>query len=240
MKFEKPASWINPPKKNDVPHRIVIEGLIGVGKTFFSKDLAKELEYHLMEEPVAENKLLPLFYSDPKRFAFAMQVKMLTERLSMERAGTYMVEAGVVPGVVYDRSLGGDAVFMELNTVLGNIAPEEAEVYLRLFGQMKIESPYPDLIIFLEASLDTVRWRIKGRGRPFEKSILDEGNHYLEGLQEGYDRFLEAMGYHTCVVRLDWEKFRSASSVWSEIKEKYEASQESRCQKMLLEWNDHA
>lgn len=236
MDFLKPPSWINPPEPDSTPRRIIVEGLIGAGKTSFAKDLAETTGYHLLEEPVSSNKLLELFYSDPFRYAFAMQVKMLAVRLSMERAGTYMVQAKIKKGVVFDRSLGGDTVFMELNTSIGNITLPEAEVYLELFEQMKIESPYPDIIIFLDVPLDVIKERIKSRGRDFEQGLIEQGNQYLEGLAEAYDRFLEAMSYHTCVIRLDWQEFKAASLVWPRVKQSYVDSHHSRYQKILLRW----
>ena len=236
MDFVKPPSWINPPQPQRGPRRLIVEGLIGAGKTRFSKELAEELGYHLLEEPVKNNSLLPLFYEDPARFAFSMQIKMLSVRLALERAGTYMVQSRIKKGVVFDRSLGGDTVFMELNTSIGNIKMEEAEVYLELFEQMKIESPYPDIVIFLDVPLKIIRERINNRGRKFERGLLDTGNMYLEGLAEAYDRFLEAMSHHTCIVRLNWEEFRPASKVWPEILKAYKASHHSRYQKVLLRW----
>lgn len=236
MSFQKPSSWINPPTPDITPKRIAVEGLIGAGKTHFAHSLSTKLGYFLLEEPVKGNNLLGLFYQQPDRFAFAMQVKMLSVRLSMERAGTYMVKAGVEKGVIFDRSLAGDTVFMELNTAIGNITLEEARVYLNLFEQMKTESPYPDILIFLDVPLKIIRQRIRARGRKFEQGLLKEDNLYLEGLLEGYNRFLEALSYHTCVVRLDWEEFRTIQEVWPLVEDAYQNSNHSRFKKVLLRW----
>lgn len=230
------SSWINPEEHANRPRRVVVEGLIGAGKTYFSKELAKHLGYELWEEPVEDNHILPLFYEDPKKFGFAMQLHMLRTRLSMERAGTYMVQAGKAKGVIFDRSLGGDTVFLEVNTRIGNIHKEEARIYLELFEQMKIESPYPDLIIYLDVPIETIRARIASRDRPFEQGLVDTNNPYLEMLEEAYKRFCQAMSRHTLVLWVNWVEFRPVADVWKETLEKWNQEAGSRFHKLLMKW----
>jgi len=234
METSLPPCWIDPP--DGPPQRIIVEGLIGAGKTSLSKALSVLTGYHLMEEPVEDNELLPLFYEDPERWGFAMQVKMLTSRLAMEKAATYMVQAGLVQGAIADRSLGGDTVFLEVNSIIGNICPQERDLYLNLYEQMKITCPYPDVVLYLRVSPDVIRERIRDRGREFELPLTEMENNYLELLEEAYSRFCSAMTRHTTVVMLDWDEFLPVEDVWWQVLEQWDQENQNRHQKRLMRW----
>lgn len=226
--------WIDPTVHR--PLKIVVEGLIGAGKTELSRSLAKLLDYYLLEEPVETNPFLSMFYVDPKRWGFSMQVNMLHTRLAMEKAGTYMINAGVVPGIVLDRSLGGDTVFLEVNHQLGNICDEDRQLYLNLFETMKITCTYPDMVLFLDVPLDVLRRRIKERGRSFEQALCDTSNTYLELLAEAYDRYCGALKSHTTVEVLDWSEFHTTEQVWQKVFNAWSQQQSSRFNKVLMRW----
>lgn len=228
--------WMDPPGEEDFPRRIFIEGLIGAGKTSFAKELTRLTGYKLLEEPVAENPFLDLYYQDMQRYGFSMQVYLLTVRLSLERAGAYMVQAGLEEGVIGDRSLGGDTVFLKTNALLGNIPIPEYKLYFRLFDQMKIECPYPDVIIYLDVPLETIRERIKGRGRDCEQGIVDPKDPYLEMINKEYESFCESISRHTFVSRVDWSTFGNVEKVWEEVVKGWRSSNHSRFQKVLLKW----
>ena len=53
---------------------IVIEGLIGVGKTSLCRLLEERRNAELVLEPADDNPFLAHFYSDPERFAFPAQM----------------------------------------------------------------------------------------------------------------------------------------------------------------------
>lgn len=101
---------------------------------------------------------------------------------------------------------------------------------------MKIECPYPDMIIFLDVSLDVIRKRIRQRGRIIEKSLIDPNNKYLEYLQSVYENFCCAMLRHTSVLRLKWDEFQLASDVWLQILEHWYSEDRSRFDKTLYLW----
>ena len=54
---------------------IIIEGNIGAGKSTLAKALSAELGGTVQLEPAeGTNPYLPLYYSDPSRYSFVMQV----------------------------------------------------------------------------------------------------------------------------------------------------------------------
>ena len=89
---------------------IVIEGVIGVGKSILSEKLGQELGYRVMKEPVSDNPYLESFYRDPKRYALEMQFWLMSKRFAMHQdAVQYIWQTG--NGVIMDRSIYGDAIF---------------------------------------------------------------------------------------------------------------------------------
>jgi len=99
---------------------VVIEGIIGAGKSSLAKTLGEALGIKVMSEPVEENPYLEFFYQDPKRYAFEMQMHMLMRRHAQQQEASWRCLNGS-KGVVLDRSLPGDRVFCRLQRDLGNI-----------------------------------------------------------------------------------------------------------------------
>ena len=70
---------------------IIIEGLIGVGKSTLAVKLAKQLNYHLIKEPVIDNPYLEKFYADPKRYALEMQFWLMSKRFAMHQEAISLI-----------------------------------------------------------------------------------------------------------------------------------------------------
>lgn len=157
---------------------IAIEGPIGVGKTTLTRHLAQALEGEALLEVVEENPFLPLFYEDPERYAFKVQVFFLLSRYKqLERlAQPQLFEQALVADYLFDK----DFIFASLN-----LKGHEWDLYQELYQSLAPRIPTPDLTIYLRAPLEVLLERIRRRGRSFERSI-DPG--YLERLTEAYDR----------------------------------------------------
>ena len=69
------------------------------------------------------------------------------------------------------------------------LSNEEYDLYDQLYSYMTVDIPKPDLLIYLQAPVDTLIKRIKKRGRNFEKYITSE---YLEKLNSTYLRFFNS------------------------------------------------
>ena len=59
---------------------ICIEGNIGAGKTSFCEQLKAEYDCKIILEEFDDNPFLPLFYKEPDRFAFTVELFFMTER----------------------------------------------------------------------------------------------------------------------------------------------------------------
>ena len=91
-------------------------------------------------------------------------------------------------GIIQDRSIyEGVYVFTANNKEQGNLSDRDFETYMELFEQMTEAVRYPQLMIYLKASLPHLVANIQKRGRDYEQTIPLE---YLSGLNERYDDFI--------------------------------------------------
>jgi deoxyguanosine kinase len=171
---------------------VVVEGLIGVGKTTMCRLLEQERGAVLFLEPAATNPFLEPFYADPGRYAFPVQMFYLYNRW---RQQVRIRQGDLFSGlVVSDYLWEKDRLFA--TKTLGR---EELELYDRFAGVLAEQAPRPDLVVYLEAPLDVVMARIERRRAPGEAAI-DEA--YLRDLAERYDKLLST--WDKCpVLRLD-------------------------------------
>jgi hypothetical protein len=163
---------------------IVIAGNIGAGKSTLVRLLSERLEFRPYYEPVAENPYLEDFYADMNTWAFHSQVFFLSYRLRAHRA--LMDDPH---SVVQDRSLYEDAeVFARNLYEQGTMSARDWASYRSLYKTMVGLLPAPDLVIYIRASVATLKARIGMRGRGFEAGISGE---YLEGLNRLYESWIE-------------------------------------------------
>lgn len=161
---------------------IVVEGPIGVGKTSLATKLAQSLSADLLLEEVYENPFLERFYNDGQSAALPAQMFFLFARA---RQIEDLRQADMFANVrVSDYLFAKDQLFAELNLV-----PEELTLYEQVAATLNIDAPVPDLVIYLQSSVDTLLERIARRGVGFERAI---DRRYLEKVTDAYARFFHA------------------------------------------------
>ena len=157
---------------------LVIEGLIGVGKTTLCRLLQDTLNARLILEPAETNPFLGPFYSDPERYAFSAQMFYLVNRWRQQ--DTIRQPELFSEFVVSDYLFAKDRLFAEKT-----LNPMELELYDRFAAALGEMTPTPDLVIYLEADIDTILGRIAERQAVGETAITRE---YLEDLRDRYNR----------------------------------------------------
>ena len=163
----------------DSPRYIVIEGPIGVGKTSLARKLAESLEADLVLEEVFANPFLERFYQDGQSAALPAQMFFLFARA---RQIEDLRQADLFSSVrVSDYLFAKDQLFAELT-----LAPEERSLYNQVVESLNVEAPVPDLVIYLQSTVDALLDRIARRGVAFERAI---DRRYLEKVTEAYARF---------------------------------------------------
>lgn len=162
---------------------IAIAGNIGSGKTTLTELLAKHYKWTPKYESVTYNPYLEDYYSDIKRWSFNMEVYFLKERF---RDILEMMQSKET--TIQDRSIyEGVYVFVANNKRMGHLSDRDYEAYMELFDLMTDVVQYPDLMIYLRASIPHLVSNIQKRGRDYEQTIqLD----YLKGLNDLYEDFI--------------------------------------------------
>ncbi|MDG2048125.1 MAG: deoxynucleoside kinase [Halioglobus sp.] len=161
------------------PAFIAVEGSIGVGKTTLAKKLAASFNYAVLLEEAEENPFLEKFYQRRKQAALAAQLFFLFQRAQkiQDIRQTDIFE----PARVTDFLIEKDPLFAKIN-----LDRDEYQLYDKVYKQLTIDAPKPDLVIYLQASTDVLLSRIQNRGLAIERNI-DRG--YLERLNEVYSEF---------------------------------------------------
>jgi deoxyadenosine/deoxycytidine kinase len=158
---------------------IVIEGPIGVGKTSLARRLAESLDGDLLLEEAEANPFLEKFYRDPRGAALPAQLFFLFQRA---RQIEQLRQAGIfTPLRIADFMIEKDRLFAEIN-----LDRHELSLYEQVSESLAIESPAPDLVVYLQAPVDTLLFRIARRGIEHERRF---NRRYLERLTEAYARF---------------------------------------------------
>lgn len=161
---------------------IAIEGPIGVGKTALARRLADSLSATLVLEEVEENPFLGRFYRDGRSAALPAQMFFLFARA---RQIQDLRQSDLFSSVqISDYLFTRDRLFAELN-----LDPEELKLYDQIADSLAVEAPVPDLVIYLQASVDSLLRRLVRRNSSYDRYVE---RAYLEKLTEAYARFFHA------------------------------------------------
>ncbi len=164
---------------------IVIAGNIGAGKSTLVERMCQLLNWRPYYEPVSDNPYLEDFYKDMKQWAFHSQLYFLSDRLQIHKA----LQDFSGP-VVQDRSVFEDAeVFARNLYEHGAFTERDFATYMKVYRSFISFLEPPDLVVYLQASLATLKRRIALRGRDFESNISDS---YLLGLNHLYDQWIDS------------------------------------------------
>ena len=207
---------------------ITLAGIIGSGKSSLTEILSRELGSIPFYEPVEDNPVLPLFYKGnelaaKKRqagekdatnpYAYLLQTFFLNRRFMM------MKKALQSRNNILDRSIYEDAMFMRMNTEMGNATQVEYSIYQELLTNILEELNHVvpsndyNLMILIKVSYDTMVSRIKKCGREYEQiekdpSLID----YYGRLLKYYEEFEENYNQSEMLV-IDGDKFNFVENI---------------------------
>ena len=158
---------------------IAIEGPIGVGKTSLARRLAHSLDSELLLEEAEANPFLERFYHNPRSAALPTQLFFLFQRARQ-------IEELRQADIFSDTRISDFLIEKDRWCAERNLDRQELSLYDRVFESLYIEPPAPDLVVYLQAPVDTLLFRIARRGVEYEQRIA---RNYLERLNEAYARF---------------------------------------------------
>jgi len=158
---------------------IAIEGVIGAGKSTIASMLASRLNGKLVLENFDENPYLARFYRNPSEFAFRTQIFFLIERYTQlqELSQKGLFESYVISDYIFEK----DKIFAYLN-----LSDDELKLYETISTPLERNIVQPDLVVYLQSTLDMLMKGIKERNREYEKDITEE---YINDLNDAYNYF---------------------------------------------------
>ena len=165
------------------PHKfIAIEGNIGAGKTTLCRKMEADFGCRLVLEQFTDNPFLPLFYKNPERYAFPVELFFMTERHKQMQESLAQPE-------LFRQLIVSDYFFIKtLLFAKNNLNGEEFRLFQKLFHTLNATCARPDLLVYLHRDIDDLRYLIRKRGRAIEKDIRTE---YLLSLQEAYFNYFK-------------------------------------------------
>ncbi len=158
---------------------IAVEGVIGAGKTSLAKKIKDRLNAQLILEQFENNPFLENFYADRKRYAFQTQMFFLINRFKQQQELNQ--ENLFTEHIVSDYLFEKDRIFAYLN-----LSGEELKLYESLFPLLARSLRKPDLVVYLQSSVDRLMYNIRKRGRRIERNLTKS---YIEELSEAYNHF---------------------------------------------------
>lgn len=164
---------------NTNPGYVVVEGPIGVGKTSLARRLAEAFGARPLLERPEENPFLERFYESRRHYALPTQLFFLFQRTRQIQE----LKQGDMfsPGYVADFLIEKDKLFAR-----SNLDDDELRLYEQVYGQISLDLPVPDQVIYLQAPVGILMERIRRRGLEYER-LIDRG--YLQKLVESYTQF---------------------------------------------------
>lgn len=158
---------------------IAIEGVIGAGKTTLAKMLAGKMNANLVLESYEDNPFLEKFYKNPRRYALHTQMYFLMSRYKqlLELRQEDLFHEYIVADYIFEK----DKIFAYLN-----LADDELELYERMVSFIERNLKKPDLVIYLQSTVERLMANISKRGRSAEKNMSET---YISDLNEAYNYF---------------------------------------------------
>ncbi len=191
-------------------HFISIEGNIGAGKTSFCHMLSEEYQCKLILEEFNNNPFLPLFYKEPERYAFTLELFFMTERFKQLQANANAQDL-FNPLTVSDYFFTKTLLFAKKNLI-----EEEYKLFQQLYSVLSKSIPKPEILIYFHRSTDILMKNIKKRGRAYEADITEK---YLQKVQDSYfEYFRGILSFPILIIDLNTIDFVENRNHYQEVK----------------------
>jgi deoxyguanosine kinase len=160
------------------PRYIAVEGPIRVGKSTLTQILAERMNAQRITEP-EDNPFLQAFYEGEPGAAFQAQLAFLIRRF--EKLRTLDLAARSQKIVITDFIFEKDKLFACLN-----LNDAELDTYNRYFNFFREQLPTPDLVIYLQATPEVLKKRLRKKNAVAESGVSDD---YIEEVSKAYEHF---------------------------------------------------
>ena len=177
---------------------VAVAGLIGAGKSTLVETFENKNKYTVFKEPVGCNPFLKLYYDDPCRWSYTLQIYYLWERYKQVQEAYYRSLRNET--VVLDSTIYSDMAFALLQKNAGYFTEDEFKSYKDMHEIVAKQTAYPDVLLWLDLSAEKTLERINNRSRECESNIP---LNYLKDLRQSYDKVFEKLRKRTDIVTVD-------------------------------------
>lgn len=168
--------------KNRNKNYVIIEGVIGAGKTTLTQMLAESWDGRVVLEQHNDNPFLEDFYKQPDKYAFQTQLFFLLMRHRQQ-------QDEIPQGDLFHEMLVSDYLF-EKDKIFAHLTLDNREIqlYERLFPVLQRDVPTPDLVVYLKSQPERLMKNIEFRNRAYERNMSAD---YITNLNSAYNQFFK-------------------------------------------------
>ena len=161
-------------------------------------------------EQFDDNPFLPLFYKEPERFAFTVELFFMTERYKQMQANL-LNQNLFSPFTISDYAFVKTLLFAKKN-----LNEEEFRLFQNLYHVFDQTFPKPDLLVYFHRNVDVLQEKIKKRGRTYETEISDD---YLTQVQNAYfEYFRNILSFPVLIIDVDMLDFENNPIHYEQLK----------------------
>lgn len=179
---------------------MAIEGPTGVGKTTLGHCLEERLGWKLLLDPYEANPFIRRYYEATPSAEWTpllVEATFMFLRLAQLRHGRDWVQSGLISDYAFLRT----GLYAEL-------LPDsrDRDRLEQMLASWSGDVPEPDVLIVLSASFETLRDRIRRRGRSIEERLSDE---HIRDLRRLYGTLPKRQPRAIVVETDEWDPRRS-------------------------------
>jgi len=188
---------------------IAIEGVFRSRKTLLAHLLAQKIGGQLVLDETV-NPYLRDFYNEKEGAAFLAQLIFLANRYHQQ--SRLLQRDLFLDRIICDYLFEKDKIY-----AYQTLTDDELQVYERIYSILAERVPRPDLVIYLQISVNTLIRRIEKEGNSLEKDISEK---YLEDIVEAYDYFFfNYKATPLLVVKADDLDLSQEQEVWDLVEQ---------------------
>jgi deoxyadenosine/deoxycytidine kinase len=158
---------------------IIVEGVIGAGKTTLARMISEQLQSKLILEQHDDNPFLADFYKDAQRYAFQTELFFVLSRYRQQVEEFSQTD-------LFQKYVISDYHFAK-NRIFANVTLDERELVLydTMISLLERDIVKPDLVVYLQSNTQRLMRNIKVRDRDYERNMSSD---YIDALIEGYNQ----------------------------------------------------
>lgn len=172
--------------------------------------LKEEYNCRLILEEFGDNPFLPLFYENPQRFAFTVELFFMTERHEQMERNLLNQD------LFHDFTLADYTFIKTLLFARKNLTNEKFRLFQKMFQVLNQSLPKPDILVYFHRNIDLLLENIKSRGRDYEKNITE---NYLTEIQNSYfEYFRNILSFPVVIIDLNNIDFVKDPNHYEQVK----------------------